>query len=101
MNTTTTIVKAFDTDFTTPLLFLVLNTNEETEFVACSDFYLNMILASLELDEPYVLEVETADIISKNLTEEGIKNCYPESKEFCQIELLNLDMDGLMNLESY
>lgn len=101
MNTTTTIVKAFDTDFITPLLFLVLNTNEETEFVADSNFYLDMILASLELDEPYVLEVETADIISKNLTQEGIKSCYPESKEFCQIELLNLNMDTLMDLESY
>ena len=81
----------------------MLLTDEQTNFVLGSDLYMDLILNHFGIEEPYILDygLEEVPPISEYLTPAGVKEFYPESREFCDIQVLNLDIDTLMDLESY
>jgi len=97
------IIAVYDTDFTTPLMFLMLLTDEQTNFVIGSDFYMELILNHLGIEEPYILDygVEGEPPVSNYLTQNGVKEFYKESREFCDIQVFNLTLETLMDLENY
>ena len=100
MNKQMTALAFYEEQGQIPSLFLIIETDEKTEFIFSSDFYIGLIADKYFLTN-YAFEIlYLGEPVSPGtLTEEGVKLYFPQSEDFCEIDYIKVDMDYLMNIE--